>query len=204
MQNLINKYIIGILLVSFLYSCATTKAPKGWLPNPADKQTDIFGGWLVMEYSTNPNVEEHLVGELIAINQDSIFIADDKFYALALSDIKSAQLEIYNSNSTGMGGLVFLGILSTASNGLFSVFTAPLWLIGGIASTTIRSYEPMIKSPKQEMDSTSENPLFQQDSPLEINTQEFKWDRISQFARFPQGLPPKINRQNIKMKSDNE
>ena len=176
MQNLMNKNIIGLLLVSFLYSCATTKAPKGWLPNSDDKQTDVFGSWLVLEYSSNSNAEEHLEGELIAINQDSIFIANDKFYALALSDIKSAQLEIYNSKSGAMGGLVLLGTLSTVSNGLLLMISAPIWIIGGIASTTIRSYEPIIKYPKQE----SHN--------------------ISQFARFPQGLPPKINRQNIKMK----
>jgi len=182
MQNLKNKIknILCLLIVSILCSCASTNAPQRWLSSPEDMQTDVFGGWVELEYYPTFNSEAPHTGELIAINQDSIFIANDTFYALALSDIKSAQLVSYNSNWGAMSGLVLLGILSTGSNGYFSLLTAPVWLIVGSFATSARSYEPIIEYPKQ------------------------GWDRFSQFARHPQGLPPKINRQKIKMKSGSE
>ncbi len=166
-------YKVSVLFFSlFVFSCAATHAPRGWLESPNDIQTDTYGGWLNLETKTKAK----LAGELIAISNDSIFIANETFHTIARSDIKSARLVAYKSNAGGMGGLVFLGTLSTISNGLLLVLTAPLWIIGGSLATTSRSFEPIIDYPKTEL------------------------SRFAPFARYPQGLPSGIDRNQIKMK----
>ncbi len=166
-----------LLLPGFILGCAATQAPRGWLASPTAMQTESYGGWVKLQYSTAAKKKVSLAGELIAIDADSVFLAGDTFHAIALSDLKSARLETYQSNSAGMGGLVGLGTVSTISNGLLLIFTAPIWIIGGSVTTGVRSREPMIDYPRRE------------------------WSRLAAFARFPQGLPGGIDRRQIKIKA---
>lgn len=177
MGNINKTCIIFMLLLSlWMGGCAVTHTPPGWLASPIDMQTDAYGGWIEVEYSSATGEKTQISGELIAINADSIFIANETFHAIAVSNIKSARLSAYNSHASGMGGLVILGTLSTISNGVFWIFTAPMWIIGGRICSRIRSFEPIVDYPKQEL------------------------SRFVPFARYPQGLPLGINRNRIKMK----
>jgi len=97
-------------------------------------------------------------------------------FAIALSDVQSARLAAYNANADRMGALVTLGTLSTISNGFYLVFTAPLWMIGGSVAAGRRSHEPILDYP------------------------EAKFQNFAPYARYPQGLPPGIDRRKIKMK----
>jgi len=164
---------VSVLLMSCLFlSCAATHAPRGWLERPNDSQTDTFGGWLNLETKT----KRKLAGELIAISNDSIFVVTETFDAVALTEIESARLVAYKSNIEDMSGLVAAGTLSTVTNGLLLVGTAPMWILGGSIATGIRSHEPIIDYPRKEL------------------------SRFAPFARYPQGLPPGIDRGQIEMK----
>jgi hypothetical protein len=160
-------------------SCALTRAPQGFLENPYNLQAEVFGGWIELDCFTgsHTNPRMHLAGELLALSPDSLFMVDEALHAIALSHIINARLESYLSNADAMAGLVILGMVSTLSNGFALIFTAPMWLIGGSISASSRSYEPILEYPKHD------------------------WNRFSQFARYPQGLPDKINRKEIKIKS---
>jgi hypothetical protein len=114
-------------------------------------------------------------GELIAVTEDSVFAADTLLRAVASSDILSARLALYDIGDQ-MGVAVSLGTLSTISNGVFLIFTAPMWLIGGSIAAVNRSYDPIIDYP---------------DKPLK---------EFAPFARYPQGLPPGLDRGMIRMK----
>jgi len=177
MRDLNKIYSIFALFLSLLVvRCATTHAPGGWLASSSDMQTDAYGGWLELEYYSASKAKAQLSGELIAISADSIFIANEAFHAIALSSVKSARLVTYKSNAGGMGGLVFLGTVSTIYHGRFLILTAPMWIIGGSIVSACRSFEPIVDYPKQE------------------------WSRFVPFARYPQGLPSGIDRNQIKMK----
>jgi hypothetical protein len=154
--------------------CASTSAPRGWLESPYDMQSDAHGGWLRLETKT----ELRMFGELIAISSDSLFLAGEDLQAVAQADIKSARLLAYKSNAEEVGGLVALGTLATLSNGVLLLFTAPMWMIGGGIVTGVRSFQPTIDYPKQE------------------------WSRFRAFSRFPQGLPPGLDRSQIRMKPE--
>ncbi|MCK5075233.1 MAG: hypothetical protein KAR38_02605, partial [Calditrichia bacterium] len=58
MQNLkTSKIIIYLILISLFYSCATHKAPRGWLPGPNEMQTEVFGSWLDIKYHPDKNLK---------------------------------------------------------------------------------------------------------------------------------------------------
>ena len=177
MQNHNYFYLISVLLLSiFIFGCATTKVPKNWSSEPYEMATSTYGGWVNVECSSENDKKVRMAGELIAVGNDSIFVADSLFHSIARKDITKARLVCYNSNSGEMSGLVILGTVSTISNGLFLIFTMPMWLIGGTIAGSTQSYIPIIDYPDE----------------------DFK--EFSKFSRFPQGLPEKINRRRIRMK----
>lgn len=161
--------IAFVLACVFLTSCAVTHAPSRWLPSPEQTASDTYGSWIEIN-SRNGNIW----GELIAVDNDTVFVADTTLHAIASTDILSARLVTYDK--ANLPGLVFLGTVSTLSNGLFLVFTAPMWLIGGSIAATIRSFDPIIDYPSKQL------------------------SNFVPFARFPQGLPQNIDRDSVRMK----
>jgi hypothetical protein len=59
---------------------------------------------------------------------------------------------------------------------LFLVFTMPMWLIGGTIAATSRSFDPIIDCQPSDLKS------------------------LAPWARFPQGLPPDLERSSVRMK----
>jgi len=173
------RNIVSLALLLVMVACATVNAPLEWLANPKEVPRDVFGGWITVKYfpgSKDTGQLTELSGELIAISMDTVYIATEKLHAISRSNIQSARLAAYDSKADVVGLMVYLGALSTGSNGLFSGITFPMWIIGGIIAGRDQSYQPIIDYPKQE------------------------WNRFVPYARFPQGLPAGIQRNKIKMK----
>lgn len=162
--------VFTLLVNTFVSGCANTYAPNRWLSDPDDIRSEPYGGWIRVECTS-----EVLSGELVAICHDSVFVADSILHATPQSSVMNARLVTYYAGE-GIGAAVFLGTLSTISNGWFLVFTAPMWLIGGTIAASSRSYAPIIDFP------------------------ESSWEKIIPFARYPQGLPLGIDRDAIRMK----
>ena len=174
-------FLVLIAILSFYYfGCASSNVPSYWSANPDKMATDVFGGWVDIEYDSLGVKDKQAGGELIAISSDSIYYADSLLHSIYKNDIASARLISYNSNYMNMGLLTFLGSISTISNGWFLGITFPMWLIGGTTSTVTQSYNPVIDFPQN-------------------NFREFV-----PFARFPQGLPVGIVKESIKMKTNDK
>ena len=169
-HNVIWKIAILSLCLPLMY-CASTRAPRGWLAQADKVPMDVYGAWCTIETK-----DGRLGGELIAASNESVFVADTKFHAVAVSDIRSARLAVYDVGGQTDAALV-LGPLSTLSNGLLLALTMPMWLIGGPIVASSRSYDPIIDYP---------------DRPLK---------EFVAFARFPQGLPAGLDRGTIRMKA---
>jgi len=171
MQNHDMWHPITLVLISvFLTSCASTNVPSRWLPEAEQSPSSRYGAWVEVK-----SREGQVMGELIAINDDTVFVADDMLHVIGSADILSARLVAYDESS--LGGYAFLGTVSTLSNGVLLIFTAPMWLIGGSIAASSRSYDPIIDYPNK---------------PLK--------DFVP-FARYPQGLHTDLNRDAIKMKA---
>ncbi len=177
MQNLKKPHLIFLFLLSIIISgCAGTNVPKNWSSDPDEMKSDTYGGWISVEYDSTGNKKSEISGELIAVSNDSIFVADIILNSIARKDITSARLTSYRSNFGSMSGLTVLGNISTISNGMFLIFTFPMWLIGGIISVTTQSYIPIIDYPQKD------------------------FEEFNPYSRFPQGLPAGMDRRKIKMK----
>jgi hypothetical protein len=177
MQNH-KKFYFSLLVISTVtaWHCATVQAPDGWLTDPQKAGSDVYGGWITIMFGSGDKKNAPVQGELLAISRDSLLIANEKFCAVAVSTVKSAKLYAYQSKADQMAGLVVLGMLSTASNGLWFILTAPMWMIFGSIATSIQSYEPILSYPDVQL------------------------DRFIVYTRYPQGLPSDIDRNKIKMK----
>lgn len=173
MQNL--KYA-ALLIFMLLQGCAITRPPENWLPEAEKLGEDTYGGWTEITCAKYPG-KSKIKGELIAVEGDTLFVlAGNMLTEVYVPDIISARLVKYESHSHGIGGLVFLGMLSSVSNGWGCMFTAPMWIIGGISSTVERSFDPLIDYPNK-------------------NITEFV-----KYCRYPNGFPPGINRFQIRAK----
>jgi hypothetical protein len=162
------------LLALCATGCAALHSPPRWLEKPSNLQTDAHGGWIYVKTAERRTLE----GELIALGPDSLYLAGDSFHALARIEIESARLEAYDSGAWLMFGWTFVGTMTTGFHGFYLLATAPMWLVGGSIATIWRSYDPIIEYPDSE------------------------WNDLRPYARFPQGLPPGIDRGEIVMKPE--
>jgi hypothetical protein len=105
-------------------------------------------------------------GELLAV--DSCYVHVERpagAVAIPVTRVESVGVQLYPSTAAGSVALLsVLGTLSTPSHGWYLVFSVPVWLTSGIA--------------------TSVNLAYADDVTVKDSTFLF------QFARFPQGLPP--------------
>ena len=157
----------GLLI---LWGCASTNAPRDWLPGAAEMQSDAFGAWITLSPKQHSRADR-MSGELIAVQPDSVFIlVQDSLVAMPRAGIADATLAAYDNHWGSLWGWTALGAVSTLSHGIFLILSAPLWILVGSITAASASHEPIRQYP---------------DRP---------WEELKKFARFPQGLPVGIDR----------
>ena len=174
-----------LFMVVLMMSCKTITAPKKSVPNRKGIHTDAFGGWLTVTTSSGK-----IAGELIAATSDSLYIMTripegrrttpkltdpTKVVAAAKTDISTARLVIFNTNSSNYDTWTAIGVVSTLSHGAVLLISAPLWLGVGTITSGIEASRP--------------NYL---DYPAK------SWKEIETYSRFPQGIPEGINVRALK------
>ncbi len=134
-------------LAAMLAACATTSAPPNFLPEPEMAGREVRGGWLELRLTDAGGGELRLAGELLAITADSVWLtsrpdslaAANSGYVIARRAVTSAKLTWWSADTGAgnLGWLTFAGTLSTISNGLLLILSAPTWVLtGSIASAT--------------------------------------------------------------------
>jgi hypothetical protein len=109
--------------------------------------------------------DDSFTGELLAV--DPCFahvLKDGRTVSIPSSSVQYVRVQLYPASTAGgVAALTFFGSISTISHGWFLVFSFPIWLSTGIATSVNLAYADDVKV-------KDGNLLFQ-------------------FARFPQGLP---------------
>lgn len=165
-----------ILPAAFALRCASTGAPRGWLPNAKQAQQETYGAWIWVEYSRG-STKQRAEGELIAVERDSIFIlTQDTLVAIAESEIELGRLTAYDAKDRLLAGWTAVGSLTTLSHGFGLLATLPLWVVSGSISTVAQSFAPIEELPVE------------------------SWDDLRKYARFPQGLPEGLDSRMVKSK----
>jgi len=164
----IRRTILSISISFLLCCCATVRAPYSKVPKRLGIRTDAFGGWISLNLISNPHSVE---GEFVAVSTDSLYVfVGEKLAAFPTSAITYARIVLYNNNSTGYAAWTAVGSITTIFNGYYAVFSLPLFLITGIATTVSES-----------------NRINYFDFPVN------NWEELKKYARLPQGIPEGFN-----------
>ena len=167
---------LGLIAALACLACGGTPAPAGWLPTPREAQTAASGGWIELDYGEGQS-RRRAQGELIAASADSIWLlGDSQSVVVPTSGVESGKLFAYAPKLGDVTGWTLAGMVSTISNGVFLIFTAPAWLItGGFAGQSEARAARRTSPPRS-------------------------WAELAMFARFPQGMPAGVELSRLQPK----
>jgi hypothetical protein len=155
--------------------CAGIQAPRGSVPMVAVAPQDPFGGWAAVWEGKGYSPD--FQGELIAVGPDSVFVlAGDSLVARSIRSVRRVRVVGYDPKAADLMTWTFLGTVSTASHGIVAVLSAPLWLLIGSTITSGAAHASEINVPSQHR----------------------TWEDLRPYARFPEGLPPGIDRSSLR------
>jgi hypothetical protein len=159
----------SLTLVAGTVACVQNPAPIGWLSPAVAAQKDVYGAWIVV--TTSDTTGES--GEFLAVDNDSVFVlsVDGIVRAVPRGSVREAKIAFYQSQ---LGSVVLwsaLGTLSTVSNGVLLVLTAPAWIIAGTVASASESRAPIRTVARTE-----------------------DWETVRMYARFPIGMPENLPR----------
>ncbi len=180
------KYSVLCLALLLFYGCATSYAPDNWLPNTNQIQKEAYGGWLTLFYSEDSvatsEIEQIIMGEFIACDSTIVFLlSGEDLMIIKKENIIEAILELDDKNTGEYAVWTTLGALSTVSHGMLAGISFPLWLIVGISASSGESLRDR----------------YVEELPADIY-----WEEVQKFARFPQGIPPDLDLNELKPKSN--
>jgi hypothetical protein len=143
------------------------------LPNlPAANEVGLYqnGAFIILENKSSKNFS----GELIAVEAGEIlFLEQGQTGISALRKEEVKKFKVYNVKPRHYGWTIPAGIVASISHGIFSVFSLPLTLLITIPVTI-----------------GGENFLT-------LNQRNSAFEDLSMYARFPQGIPANVKRQDI-------
>ena len=159
-------------------ACAANSAPAGFLPKPVEAQQLAFGGWIELTLKGGPRDSARVEGELIAVSADTVWVLTIAgARAVPTASVGRGKLTGYDSESGEVATAVLGGAVMTFTNGAFLVFTAPMWIIGGLITEANQAALPVKEIPRD------------------------AWVDLRPFARFPQGMPPGVKIGDLKPRS---
>jgi len=179
-SRLRRAWICAGLALAPATGCVGNTAPTGFLLTPVQAQNASYGGWIELTIgAADGGKRERTEGELLAVTADSIWVlGPEGAVVIATARVTKGKLTAYQAATAAVSGWAGLGTLSTISNGLLLVFTAPLWIITGTAAAATESRTPVRAAP----------PLT--------------WPQLAMFARFPQGMPAGVTLESLQPKPE--
>jgi hypothetical protein len=202
--------------------CATMGTPpRGWLQNPQER-SDGFGGWMAIALRPEVSGLDLLIeGELIAVGEDSLYLlTGNALQAISWDDVRKAELRAYDSNAGALLSWAFVGLLTTPSHGVWLLISAPTWLITGIVTTAVESRagrfshsfsysRPSSRAHRDDrhLERRASHGRRREQAPKpsqRVDARPVVQPRPGQvfaaYARFPQGLPPGLDRSSLTRK----
>jgi hypothetical protein len=127
-------------------------------------------------------------GELIAASSDHMLLLTDLGHLVEIDGTRVAKLTlgVHDNNEDAFVLWGVLGSLSTISHGFFLIYSFPIWLVSSIGATAQESHRGLFRCPADTPDPTH--------TPMSMPA--CLWN-ASAYARFPQGLPPGVGREQL-------
>jgi hypothetical protein len=184
MSGKINSILIAGIISLILSGCAASRVPSEYRFGPKSLRKQISGNWMDIKFHSGDitNPLKSLSGELIAIQSDSIFIlASNGLAVVHLSAIDETVLYMYNNQAGGLA--VLTGLLYMPNIIAALVMEEPGFLIIGVPLVLTGSTLAIVESSNH--------------SNLLKYPYSNKLEELKKFARYPQGLPPGIDRSRL-------
>ncbi len=207
---LTRNLLFFLAIVIFASSCASNKAPDGWLKKEQEFVQHANGAWATVTFAFD-SIYYHcrdydniiyedldiifdgvsdlydstitIGGELIATDSLNFYLLTMDHGVKCIVKTKTLRIDIQttDNNVGGVSAWSILGTIGTISHGFVLVFSAPVWLITGIGA------------------SSSESMLNRYDMSHDDYYTGIEWDIVNMYCRFPQGLSPGIDLAKLKM-----
>jgi hypothetical protein len=184
MLKRINSILLLSGLILFLVGCSSLKIPASYRYTPIQLKKDFTGNWTEVRLNSKDitGSESVLSGELIAVQSDTIYIlTENGLKDVPLASMKETILYMFMDQSWKFAlitGVLYLpDILAAMINAEagFLVLGIP-WILTGTIET---------------MASGSNN------QNLLIYPYKNQLTDLKKFARFPQGIPPGIDKSKL-------
>lgn len=181
MSKRINLILLVTGFILFLSGCSTTFIPANYRHNPGGVKRVITGSWTVVKLKQMDitGTETSLSGELIAIQSDTMYILTGTgLKSINTSNIAIADLFLFVNQArryaTITGLLCLPDVLAALIIGepAFILLGVPWFITGAILSMVEGS------NLSNQLNYPGKN----------------QFSELNKFARFPQGLPPNIDK----------
>jgi hypothetical protein len=169
--------VLRFILLIFLFSCASLKAPSEYVPSFNEAKTYPYGSYIELKTKGKSKIS----GEFIGISENNIFIRKgDTIYFLPLSDVKSIVIIPNKPDYFG------IGVLATSTFLCTSCITITFWkypdcilcLTTQVCALSGLMFAIMVNEPFVRVK---------------------KLDKVIYFSRYPQGIPEEIKQKSIKL-----
>ncbi len=162
-----------VLWVALVGAAGCVDNPDPRHPTIQKMEREGFGAFIVITTEGGQEVS----GELISVESNVIRVlrfgpVRGALTWVATTDVKAAQLFRYESEG-GIGPWALLGTLSTLTHGFFLFLSAPVWILTGSLAAGAETRHVVMEFP------------------------ESSWSEISDWARFPQGMPPGLDEHDL-------
>lgn len=167
------KNLHQILILSVAFMCCSC-APVAYLPT-SDKIGEFQYGSYISIHTTE---KKSLKGELIAVNDNYVYLLNNSagrvLDSVPRNHIVDFKLKFANASTGLYAASIPLSALVTITHGFYLIFTMPL----NVITTSIVAIDA--------------------GKAFEISKNSIRWDDLSIYARFPQGIPANVRKENIR------
>lgn len=183
MSGKIKNILLLVICILTEFGCQKTMVPAGYHRTPKQISKSIAGGWVELSVIPDPSNDTitMLSGELLAVGNDTFHILTARDGLISLNENRISTVELYFFSNPNISVLGFLGVIPNIIGAFASPENAGYFLLMGI---------PLVATSSAMALSDKGNSKLRY--PVKNRLSEF-----SQYSRFPQGLPPDLQKEKL-------
>lgn len=185
MSGKIRNILLVLTCILIVSGCQYSMVPARYNTAPGEIRKNITGSWITVSVTPAPSIDTITVlsGELLSFEKDTFYILTARTGLVSLNSTRVSSAKLYLFYHTNLGLFGFLGLtpniigaISQSSwGGGFLILGIPLFVTSLIMSL--------------------EN--YTQGNATIVYPRKHSLDQFSQYARYPQGLPPGLEREKL-------
>lgn len=185
MSGKIRNILLVFICIVIECGCQNMMIPAGYLRAPKQMNKSITGGWVDVSVIPDPSIDTITMfsGELLAVENNTFHILTAGSGLISLNKNRISSIKLYFFSNPNISLLGFLGVIPNITGAISqSGYAGPFLLLGIPIFVT-----SLVMAIADYHDSNSTLHY-----PIKNSMSEF-----SKYARFPQGLPPDLQKEKL-------